>query len=857
MKQYILSIVCAFLFFVVFGHPLYSQRSVRPFQQPVPIRSLTHPNRLMKTSFNSVRSFYKSKADWQHIIDSTWGPGLPTDTKLSVFDNYWNLVDQTWGGFPNLIVNWDSLKNVYRPLVAAGVSRGRFYGILCRLTRALNEWHVYTIDQGIDSSTGYYGLSDPEYPNYPSFRCQPTLPFINFNALLYRTNFGAGLTPLPDSTALVYSVMPNHPLNLQPGDVIMGYNGVPWRQLIRELLDAELPMLGGGSFLGSTLAVEQHVATMSVGMNWGLFDTIDVVKYSNGDTLHLPTSLLTTISPPYHIATEQLAVKGVPFPDIQNSKMVSWGVVEGTSTGYIYIWDWWGGAAEQTQALFTQAIDELIHQKKVHGLLLDFRINWGGSPEYANIGFSQLFNFDPTSNYSQAIRVSGTNHNAFRFLAPLSEQSFVPTPELFDYPIAVLTGPLCGSAGDYNAFRLRFHPMVRFFGKSTAGAYTAFENIFYGTFTNPYFCRVDDGSLYSNYNNEGYLIHKPFPVDEEVWLTRDGVAKGEDDVVKRAIEWISTLTYAHDISLDHRNPHPGQDSICITATLANPLHHAVSLNAVVTDGVGVMRDSVFLFNDGLHGDGSAGDSIWGCRVGVPIGEDVFKVSVQTDDITQGTFRRLPNASQFTTSGPLTLDSVTYHQISKPPIRWNVKPYIRNNSITSTIHGASVNLICNDPWITVISPYPHTLLLSDIPPGGVVNTSEDFFVAYNAASFPGYMNLKFEIAINGFVFWTDSTKLTATGVKEEKMLPLTYELRQNYPNPFNPITTIQYQIPQKNHVTLKVFDVLGRDVAILVNDQKPAGTYTIQFDGSNYTSGVYFYRLQAGAYVNTKKFLLLK
>jgi C1A family cysteine protease len=99
--------------------------------------------------------------------------------------------------------------------------------------------------------------------------------------------------------------------------------------------------------------------------------------------------------------------------------------------------------------------------------------------------------------------------------------------------------------------------------------------------------------------------------------------------------------------------------------------------------------------------------------------------------------------------------------------------------------------------------------------------------------------------------------TNIGSISQNLIPKEYKLSQNYPNPFNPITTIQYQIPQKNHVTLKVFDVLGREVVTLVSEQKPAGAYTIQFDGSGLTSGVYFYRLQAGAYVNTKKFLLLK
>ena len=81
--------------------------------------------------------------------------------------------------------------------------------------------------------------------------------------------------------------------------------------------------------------------------------------------------------------------------------------------------------------------------------------------------------------------------------------------------------------------------------------------------------------------------------------------------------------------------------------------------------------------------------------------------------------------------------------------------------------------------------------------------------------------------------------------------------QNFPNPFNPITTIKYQIPKLSFVTLKVYDVLGKEIAILVNEEKSAGEYEIEFDGNNLTSGIYFYRLQAGNFVETKKMVILK
>ncbi|MFH1194502.1 MAG: T9SS type A sorting domain-containing protein [bacterium] len=89
------------------------------------------------------------------------------------------------------------------------------------------------------------------------------------------------------------------------------------------------------------------------------------------------------------------------------------------------------------------------------------------------------------------------------------------------------------------------------------------------------------------------------------------------------------------------------------------------------------------------------------------------------------------------------------------------------------------------------------------------------------------------------------------------LPTEYYLSQNYPNPFNPSTVIKYQVPSLQAVSLKVYDILGREVATLVNEEKPAGNYEVIFNGEGLPSGVYFYSLHAGNFHQTKKMLLLK
>jgi hypothetical protein len=88
-------------------------------------------------------------------------------------------------------------------------------------------------------------------------------------------------------------------------------------------------------------------------------------------------------------------------------------------------------------------------------------------------------------------------------------------------------------------------------------------------------------------------------------------------------------------------------------------------------------------------------------------------------------------------------------------------------------------------------------------------------------------------------------------------PAVYLLEQNYPNPFNPTTSISYSIPKAGNVKLTVFDVLGRDVAVLVNEFKTAGSYSLEFNASELSSGVYFYRIEAGDFKDVKKMTLVK
>ncbi len=107
---------------------------------------------------------------------------------------------------------------------------------------------------------------------------------------------------------------------------------------------------------------------------------------------------------------------------------------------------------------------------------------------------------------------------------------------------------------------------------------------------------------------------------------------------------------------------------------------------------------------------------------------------------------------------------------------------------------------------------------------------------------------------GFVNESDEQTLTTEDVR---CVPAGYALDQNYPNPFNPFSTIAFRIPSRSFVSLTIHDMMGRDAATIVSEDLSAGNYRRQWNASVFPSGMYFYRLQAGAYTDTKRLILLK
>ena len=109
----------------------------------------------------------------------------------------------------------------------------------------------------------------------------------------------------------------------------------------------------------------------------------------------------------------------------------------------------------------------------------------------------------------------------------------------------------------------------------------------------------------------------------------------------------------------------------------------------------------------------------------------------------------------------------------------------------------------------------------------------------------------------FIFLFLNYNIGPVRIAGNSEVPLSFSLEQNYPNPFNPVTHLGFGISKLGFVSLKIYDVLGKEVKTLVNEIKPAGYYDVVFDASGLGSGIYFYKLEAGNFTQTKNMLLVK
>ena len=291
------------------------------------------------------------------------------------------------------------------------------------------------------------------------------------------------------------------------------------------------------------------------------------------------------------------------------------------------------------------------------------------------------------------------------------------------------------------------------------------------------------------------------------------------------------------------------DSILFTTRFSNPNNHPFIASLIYANSDQSQMDSLILCDDGLHGDSLSGDGLYGTFIPPGLNEDFYSLSISTIDNNTNKYYCTPDRCRFTTVGPVVLDSIDYKKYAN---FYAVKAFVKNKSEIVTIKKPILKIICNDPWALPMITFVKAG--NDIPPGGIESFGSAFQVKYNESIFPGYFNLKFEISSDGYHYWTDSVKTVVTAVNPN-LQETTLNLEQNYPNPFHSVTTIKYTVPVASKVAIKIYDLIGKEIECLVNEEKPTGTYEVTWHAGNLPGGVYFYQINAGGLIETKKMVL--
>jgi hypothetical protein len=315
------------------------------------------------------------------------------------------------------------------------------------------------------------------------------------------------------------------------------------------------------------------------------------------------------------------------------------------------------------------------------------------------------------------------------------------------------------------------------------------------------------------------------------------------------------------ITLNKKYVSPIIDSVLITAKV-NEQDGYVLFAEIENEG-GLSIDNVYLFNDGLHGDGLSNDSIFG-NYYTPSAffEQNYYVNLHTalSETDTVSYKR-EKVEYFTTKGPITIDNIIYNEndtIPNPGEQIRFRIALKNNGTVDSI---------KDVQAIIQTDNPNILLQNKIVQYGDISNSEillpeNEFVLRIISDFIGDNNISFNMSIasKDTVYWFDDFTIyvdTLTSINSKAELPLGFKLYQNYPNPFNPTTRIEYQLPQRSDVLVIVYDVLGKEIEKFFYRNIEVGYHSVNFNAKNLPSGVYFYKIIAGELTNVKKMVLLR
>lgn len=345
---------------------------------------------------------------------------------------------------------------------------------------------------------------------------------------------------------------------------------------------------------------------------------------------------------------------------------------------------------------------------------------------------------------------------------------------------------------------------------------------------------ADDVVWYKN-NNLTWSKHEIDPNLDgpRVMFLTDVDGDKTNDIVAAALDRVTwyknpytKVAFGNSLEVFPKYLQPQQkDTLEIMAQISNPEDHQVKVHAIIQGENSVFKDSLEMFDDGLHNDGSASDNVFGGLIFLPeLDKDYFEVDLLTTDIDDSVTTFCAPKEFFSTIGPLTVD---HYEISKQfSNRFQFNLFIKNNDLLTSLADVRATLSTADSNVTEIRI--NDITLGTIEANQIKANSAAGFYVYTQND-PDKIKFDVQICKGDKFFWSDTITIslkTDVIVDDMKSLPYKFELCQNYPNPFNPGTAIDYSIPKQSFVTITVFDVQGREVATLVNKEQPQGHHQV-------------------------------
>jgi predicted esterase len=304
-----------------------------------------------------------------------------------------------------------------------------------------------------------------------------------------------------------------------------------------------------------------------------------------------------------------------------------------------------------------------------------------------------------------------------------------------------------------------------------------------------------------------------------------------------------------------------KDSVRFRTAFSNPYNFHKEHSLIVENFNKEKLRNISLYDDGLHGDSLSQDGIWGNYLSPFQFEDNYRIGIQVNNLDKEDEFYFHDLTAFTTIGPVVyFDWSPYFiedSIPNPGDFIVFKLHLKNEDVVAKAKDIAARIYSYNPKIIIHNFYS---TYGDIGADNIVESKDGYrYEVSSDISSDTTIYLSITISSGGYHFWSDSMLVdVVTGIsKEGQMIPTTYALKQNYPNPFNPNTIINYQLPMTNDVELSIYNLLGQKVSTLVHERQQVGYHQVEWDASRFSSGIYYYKIEAGNFQDVKKMILIK